>query len=54
VPAQTGFCEAEILIEGVKTGLTVIVMLFDVAVVGLAQAAFDVNTQVITCPFVGV
>jgi hypothetical protein len=34
--------------------LTVIVMLFDVAVVGLAHAAFDVNTQVITSLLAGV
>ena len=43
VPAQTmlpGF--AEILTEGATVALTVIVMILDVAVVGLAQASDDV------------
>ena len=41
-----------ILTVGVNTGSMLIVMPFDVAVVGLAQAALDVITQVTTCPFV--
>ena len=39
--------DAEILTLGVSTGLTDIVILFDVAVTGLAQVALDVITQVI-------
>jgi hypothetical protein len=37
---------ADILTVGVTTGFTVIVIAFDVAVVGLAQVALLVNTQV--------
>ena len=54
-PAQIvppGF--AEIFIEGTTTGFTVIVMLFEVAVVGLGQVALLVKTQVTTCPLVRV
>ena len=39
--------DAEILTLGVSTGLTDIVILFDVAVTGLVQVAFDVIIQVI-------
>jgi hypothetical protein len=37
---------AVILTEGTTTGFTVIVIAFDVAVVGLGQVALLVNTQV--------
>ena len=40
--------------EGTTTGLTTIVMLLEVAVVGLAQRALLVNTQVTICPLVSV
>ena len=55
-PAQVGFVpEVNAMdTEGVNTGLTVIVMPVLVAVVGLAQEAFDVSTQVTICPFVKV
>jgi len=36
------------LTEGITTGFTVMVMLFDVAVVEDAQAAFEVITQLTT------
>ena len=42
---------AEILTLGVTDEFTDIVMLLLVAVVGEAQLAFDVSTQVITFPF---
>jgi hypothetical protein len=47
-PAQVGFAPEVIAIdtEGTSTGLTVIEMPVLVAVVGLAQVAFDVRTQV--------
>jgi hypothetical protein len=55
VPAQIEFPGfAEILIEGTTIGFTVIVMLFDVAVVVLTQGALLVNTQVTICPLVKV
>jgi hypothetical protein len=55
-PAHVGLFPEVIAIEtaGTKTGLTVIVIPFDVAVVGLAQVAVDVITQVTTCPLVNV
>ena len=43
--------DAVILILGVSTGLTVIVMVLDVAVTGLAQVTLDVITQVTVFPF---
>jgi hypothetical protein len=47
VPVQiTGFDNVEIDIEGTRTGLTVMVIAFEVAVSGLAQVALLVNTQV--------
>ena len=55
VPAQIvapGFAEMET--DGTTTGFTIIVMLLDVAVVGLAQVALLVNTQVTTCVLVSV
>ena len=42
---------AAILTEGVTSGFTVMVIAFDVPVVGLAQAKEDVITQVTTSPF---
>jgi hypothetical protein len=41
---------AVMITEGVTNGFTVIVMAFDVAVVGLAQLALLVSTQVTTSP----
>ena len=45
--------DAEILTLGVSTGLTDMVILFDVAVAGLAQVALEVKSQVITSPLSG-
>ena len=45
---------APIEIAGVRTGFTVIAIAFDVAVVGLAQVALLVSTQVTICPLVNV
>ena len=42
---------APMLTDGVMVDETTIVIPFDVAVVGLAQASEDVITQVITSPF---
>ena len=55
-PAHVGFDPEVIPIvtAGIKTGLIVIVMPVDVAVVGLAHVASDVISQVTTCPFVKV
>lgn len=55
-PAQDGLLPDVTAIDtaGTTTGFTVIVMLFDVAVVGDAHAAFDVSTQVTICPVVSV
>jgi hypothetical protein len=39
------------LTEGVTEGFTVIVTVFDVPVVGVAQAAFEVITQDTVFPF---
>jgi hypothetical protein len=43
-----------ILIKGATIAFTVIVILLDVAVTGLAQAALLVKTHVTICPFVNV
>jgi hypothetical protein len=55
-PAQVGLVPNVIAIdtEGTSTGFTVIVIPVLVAVVGLAQVAFDVKTQVTICPLVKV
>lgn len=55
-PAHIGLLPAVIAIdtEGTTTGFTVIVMLFDVAVVGEAHVALDVRTHVTICPLVNV
>ena len=42
---------AVILTEGVNVGFTTIVIVFDVAVIGLAQLALDVIIQSIVFPF---
>jgi hypothetical protein len=46
VPLHTLLAEAEILTNGWAPVETVTVMLFEVAVAGDTQAAFDVSTQV--------
>ena len=55
-PAHSGFVPVVNAIDadGVTVGFTVIVIEFEFAVVGLAHAAFDVITQVTTCPLVNV
>jgi hypothetical protein len=55
-PAHSGFVPVVSAIEtaGVTAAFTVMVIPFDVAVAGLAQDAFDVITQVTTCPLVNV
>jgi hypothetical protein len=40
------------VIVGITAGLIAMVMLFDDAVIGLAQARLDVIVQLTTCPFV--
>jgi len=52
VPEQMVVADAETATAGVTTGLTVIVIVEDVAVVGEAQVAFDVITQVMVFPLV--
>ena len=52
VPVQIVFPGlALILTDGTRDPVTIIVISFDVAVVGLAQASDDVITTVITSPF---
>jgi hypothetical protein len=53
-PAQVGLVPAvnAMLTEGTSTGFTVMVMPALVAVVGLAQVALEVSTQVTTWPVV--
>ncbi len=43
--------EAAILMDGVTVGVTVIVIALEVTVVGLAQAALEVISQVMMFPF---
>lgn len=50
VPAQIVVAEAPIITDGVKTGLTVITIGLEVAVVGEAQLTDEVITQVTTSP----
>ena len=45
---------AAMLTDGVKFGVTVIVMALDVTGLGLAQASDEVITQVTTSPFTNV
>jgi hypothetical protein len=50
-PEQIGFEDAEILILTGRLGLTVIVMVFDVAGLPLIQLALEVITQLTVLPF---
>ena len=50
VPAQMVVAEAAMLTEGVTCAATVMVMLFEVAVVEVAQPALPVITQLTTSP----
>ena len=52
VPAQIVVALAPILTDGVTVDVTVIVIAFDVAVVGFAQVMDDVITTVTTSPFI--
>ena len=54
VPAQTGFCDAEIVTLTGCGELTVIVTALEVAGLPDGQETFDVNTQVTICPLVKV
>ena len=51
VPEQMLVAEADTATDGVTTGLTVMVIVEDVAVVGDAQVAVDVITHVMVLPF---
>ena len=51
VPAQIVVALAAMLSAGTTTGFTVIVIVFDVAVVGVAHGAVEVITQLIISPF---
>ena len=53
VPEQTGFADAAILILTGKFGLTVMVTVFEMAGLPVAQVAFDVSTQVIASVLTG-
>jgi hypothetical protein len=48
VPAQTGFAEAVIAILAGSNGLTVMVILFEVAGLPVTQVRLEVNIQVTT------
>jgi hypothetical protein len=54
LPAQPGLNPEvnAMAMDGVTLAVMLIVIALDVAVVGLAHAAFDVITQVTTCPLV--
>lgn len=52
VPAHIGFAEVAMVTEGVTTGFTVMVMVFEVAVGVVGQATDDVITHEIVLPFV--
>ena len=54
VPAQTGFAEGAIITLTGRFGLTVMVIVFDVAGLPVAQVALEVSTQVIASPLTGV
>jgi hypothetical protein len=54
VPAQMVFCDAAILIDGITSGVTFIVMLLLVAVAGTAQAELLVIIQLTTSPLTSV
>jgi hypothetical protein len=50
-PAQLVVLEAAIVTEGVTDVLTLIVIVFEFAVVEVAQASLDVSTQLTWSPF---
>lgn len=52
VPEQMVVAVAEMLTDGVTEELTVIAMVFDVAIVVLTQVELLVSTQLTTCPLV--
>ena len=52
--AHTVVVGVEIVTAGVTAPLTVIVIVFEVAVVGDAHAELDVRTHVTVCPLVSV
>ena len=54
VPAQTGLEDADIDTLTGSSGLTVIVTVFEVAGLPVAQVAFEVSTQVIRFPLANV
>ena len=54
VPAQTGFAEGAIITLTGRFGLTVMVIVFEVAGLPVAQVALEVSTHVITSPLTGV
>ena len=47
LPTQKGFTQGTMLTAGNGLAMTVSVMIFDVAVAGLAQLRFDIITQAI-------
>ncbi len=54
VPVQIVVALAPMVTDGVTVEVAVIVIAFDVAVVGLAQSSDDVITTVTTSPFTNV
>ena len=54
VPAQTGFADTAMETLTGRFGLTVMVIVFDVAGLPVIQVALEVSTQVITSPLTGV
>ena len=54
LPRQNGLDEAEILTLTTRFGLTVIVIVFDVAGFPVAHARLDVSAQEIISPFAGI
>jgi len=54
VPVQIEVALAEILTDGTDEGFTVMVIPFEVAVVGLTHAKLLVKIQVTICPLVSV
>ena len=54
VPAQTGFAEGAIITLTGRFGLTVMVIVFDVAGLPVAQVALEVKTQVTASAFNGI
>jgi hypothetical protein len=53
VPAQTGFAEGEIATLTGRFGLTIMVTVFEIAGLPVAQGVLDVNRQVIASEFEG-